>query len=612
MGAARPAGPAPRGTLARMAHRRVHVASITRDRSRANAWSRRRASGAARLGALPEWVVIAAIIALHALAAALVLRAGYLEYNADGYARIIRGHEWLDAPRWEVGVWLPLQTWLIGAALFLYDAPDVTPRVLSFLLSAWTLVNLYLLGRVLAGRIAGLLAATLGALLPWLVWFSMSGMSEALFHALLSAGVLGFARWLDAPGDAWRWLALGSGGLLASTMTRYEGWLYAVVFAVLIVGIAWRRGMLTPQVVALAALPLAFPTLWITEYWRVFGDPFGFARETAAIKSSLDAGNVGAGLLRRLTAYPEATFRLAPLLVALCGGAALMALTRRVWWWPLPALIVAQGALLAGISAGFSNLGPGAERYLLSNVVLLLPVLAAVAVPAPAPTRRLVGLALAVGAVLLLVPTLLRPPTWYPDADVRRLAAFARAQLPTLPASNTPVPVLLPPEPSDAFNAGYALRVLSRDPNAWLVTSDPQVFAAVTRAGRPPLWVIDTATGAPATVAARTQRIGRFLVGWPPEPVAVSMTPDTIVPGMPVVFEASGFTPGERVSAWLTAPDGTVVDVAWSTSADAEGRARAEIATPRDAAPGAWALSVAGVTSGATGVARFNVAPGAP
>lgn len=176
---------------------------------------------------------------------------------------------------------------MVGLGILIHDSLTVTPRVLNALFTAVTLANLYLIGRVISGGPAGLIAAIAGAVFPWSVWLGASGMSEPLLHAALSTGVLGFALWLREQRS--RWLKLAALGMLLSTMVRYEGWFYVAIFGVFVVGLAWKRGNLRPETIGIAAIPCVFPLLWIAEHWRRFGDPLGFAHETAAIKESLDA-----------------------------------------------------------------------------------------------------------------------------------------------------------------------------------------------------------------------------------------------------------------------------------------------------------------------------------
>ncbi|RIK46367.1 MAG: hypothetical protein DCC58_03440 [Chloroflexi bacterium] len=470
---------------------------------------------AAACARLPAWAPLLGVGAFYVLLTLVVVQRGFLEYNADGYTRIIRGYEWLQQPRWEVGVWLPGQTWLFGVALWLHDSVRTTPRVVNLLLSLVTLVALYQIGATFAGRVAGLVAAGIAACFPWVVWFGVSGMSEPLFHAMLTLGLLGFARWCAGGGG--RALLLYAGGLTLATTVRYEGWFYAAVAGPLLLALAWRSGRLRPVVAVSAATPLLFPALWVQQWWQQFGEPFGFASETAEIKAALDAENAGAGLVRRLTVYPEETARLAPWLALLCLAAVVYALYRRVPWWPYIALVGGQAALLVAVSAGYSNLGPGAERYLLSNFILCFPILGAALVLLPRrPLHVAGGLALLV-VLTRLLPTLLDPPTTYPDADVRAAAERSADWLARYdaPLPDPLIPVLLPAAPAEGFNASYAFRILSHHPDDWFFTSDPHLFAALTTSGRAPFWVLDTSTDSSAPPAAHSEQVGRFLLGVP-------------------------------------------------------------------------------------------------
>lgn len=479
----------------------------------------------AAMARLPHWLPLAGIMAVYLGLALAVIERGFLEYNADGYTRIIRGHEWLAAPRWEVGVWLPAQTWLFGLALAVHADLADTPRIVNASLSLATLGALFLIGATFAGPWAGRLAAALGACFPWMVWFGVSGMSEPLFHAALAGGLAGFVRW--HAGGSRRWLGLMAGGLALATAVRYEGWFYAAVAAPLLLASARRSGRLDRTVVASAVLPFAFPLVWVQQWWVRFGDPFGFARETSAIKAALDAENATAGLLRKLTAYPEATARLAPWLALLCAAAAGYVLVRRVPWWPYLVLVGGQAALLVGTSAGFSNLGPGAERYLLSNFILLFPVLAAAVVLLPRRLPRVAGALVVVVVSMRLLPTLLDPPTAYPDADTRAAAKLAGAWAAhyKAPLPDPLTPVLLPAAPADGFNASYAFRILSGRPDGWVFTSDPGLFALLATSGRAPFWVLDTSVGAEPPPAGMHERAGRFLLGVPALPESGGASP---------------------------------------------------------------------------------------
>ena len=267
-----------------------------------------------------------------------------------------------------------------------------------------------------------------------------------------------------------------------------------------------------------AVVPILFPLLWIEQWWVDFNRPFGFAGDTSAIKAGLDPENATAGLWRKLSAYPEATARLAPWIALLCAAAAAYVLLRRVPWWPFVALVAGEAVLLVVVSAGFSNLGPGAERYLLSNLILMFPVLAAAVMllPRPAlssPERWSFSSRLAVEYRRCSIRLrTIRMRTCESAADVAH-DWFGQHQAPL--ADQQFVPVLLPEAPADGFNASYAFRILGGHPDEWVFTSDPQLFLTLATSGRAPFWVLDTSVGVDPPPSSTSEQVGRFLLGVP-------------------------------------------------------------------------------------------------
>lgn len=479
------------------------------------------------------WIAIAAAWGIRLVLAWLSLRLGFVEYNADGFTRVIHGYEWLQNPRWEVGVWLPLHFWLLGGALAIWDNLYLAPKLLATLAGLATITNLALVGATLAGRRAGALTALVVAAFPYEVWFSVSGMAEPVFHAFVSGAALGLARWWVT--GSGRPLVLGALSLMAATAVRYEGWFYAAVWAALVLGGGWLRGWLRGRrqagVVLGALLPFLFIGVWLQQNYALFGDPLAFARETAAIKTELDPANVSASLLQRLLAYPRALLQIVRVVVVASTGAALWLLLRHPRRWGVHVVFVGgQALLLILVTATFANLGPGAERYLLSNVVLLLPALAAAALDLwdLRPTgwgatsryvQRAARLIAVLGVVLLLASfgrRLAAPPRDYPDPDTRDLAPVLTTALREPDPLGRPfVPVVLPHPPADAYNAGYALRILTGQPDTVVVTDQPALLTDMLATHGARLWVVDTTAEVDPPAAERSITVGRFIIGWP-------------------------------------------------------------------------------------------------
>jgi hypothetical protein len=91
--------------------------------------------------------------------------------------------------------------------------------------------------------------------------------------------------------------------------------------------------------------------------------------------------------------------------------------------------------------------------------------------------------------------------------------------------------------------------------------------------------------------------------------LALAVEPTAGPPGTVFTVTGEGFRGGERVSWWLTAPDGVSVD-GGALEASAAGRVRIELRTAADAMIGPWTLVAYGDESDQLGTAPFIVAGG--
>jgi hypothetical protein len=598
--------------------------------------------------ALAATAALSIAFSARALLAWWAVRSGFVEYNADGFTRVLRGYEWLEAPRWEVGVWPPLHSWVYGATLALWNDVYLAPKALNFTLGLVTIGLLFGIGLMLAGWRAGFIAALLAALLPLEAWLSISGMSEPLFHTLIALGAFGLvAWWLER--SAWMLPIAGLAFGLA-TAVRYEGWFYVALFVPLALLASWRGGRAWRYPAIACVLAVSFMTIWLQQNAQIYGDPLAFVRHTEQIRVVEDPANLQAGFLDRLTYAPTQAFRTAPLLVLLGTAATALLLWRDPRRWAgLSALVWGQAALFVLITSPFASLGPGVERFLLSNILLLtVPVGALVAGsvtslvgecrggrgcppahPSPSvddvrdsesrdrdmtPTEgrryptHIHGILAAVPALALLLSFALdwrQPPTGYPAADTRATAAFIRQEIERAPATGG-VLALMPSPPAETYNEGYALRVLSRAPGRVEVTHEsPRLFEAVLD-GRLYLWIVHNTTGVNGPPAERRHEIGAYVAGWPPPPAAASADRSSAAPGDTIRIDGASFLPGEAVSSWWTAPDGSVLEGP-DMRADERGEIAAEVDAPLAAMPGQWALTVAGQQSQRQAIVRVEL-----
>jgi 4-amino-4-deoxy-L-arabinose transferase-like glycosyltransferase len=148
--------------------------------------------------------------------------------------------------------------WSPGAPLFYaaiyYATGGVHPsavRLVVALLGALTIVLVYLIGRRLAGPIAGLAGAALFAIYPVTIFFTGKLMSEPLATLTLAGAVLSFF-WAGDRGRHWAAWALPGFLLGLTAFARPEYLAFVLVFAV----IALFRGGLVPAIVLTLAFAL--------------------------------------------------------------------------------------------------------------------------------------------------------------------------------------------------------------------------------------------------------------------------------------------------------------------------------------------------------------------
>jgi 4-amino-4-deoxy-L-arabinose transferase-like glycosyltransferase len=129
-------------------------------------------------------------------------------------------------------------------------------RIALAIVSTAAVPLVYLLGRKVAGSVAGLVAAAIAAISP--LWFQPGGqlMSESLYLIAISA-MLWLALLVVEQPTLWRVIALGS-TIGIATMTRSEAiWFIAGAVVLVVVVARWRRALLALALVGAFALVVA-------------------------------------------------------------------------------------------------------------------------------------------------------------------------------------------------------------------------------------------------------------------------------------------------------------------------------------------------------------------
>lgn len=567
------------------------------------------------------------LVLTQAMIGLLEWRHGFVEYDADGFARSLLSWDWAQHGGLQVGAWLPLQFWINGSLMHFW--PDLlhVPRLVNFTASAITTINFFFIGNWLFGRANAYLTAMLAALFPWQIWFGLSGMSESLTNMFLSFGVLFFCRWLATErNNNLYWAGLG---LLGATALRYEAWFYSVIYALLVLGVVYFRQShkIHWKLLVPLAIPFLFILFWVGLSWVQMNSPLAFASITSQINSQLDEANHSVTLLQRIIFYPQVLLELAwRLTIPAIVGSVLL------FWKPVRfsriylTLVWGEFAIFILTTLPYNNIAPGSSRYPVSNLLLLLPVIVYVFQFIAGKLRQNSLRGVVQLALLLLILSQLQitftRPTDFPNGDWRQAATWLKqAWANNLLPADLQIPLDLPPSSNDDFNAHYALRVLTNHPDNFLLTTDfNQLKAEATDPEKPVYaWIqLDSALGpdGKTTVTAADNkpmledyqhilRFGSLTIAYDPYHKSSIVTPTSGTANQTFTFTADGFIPGEQVDVWVSRNDNSTKSLQRQV-ADANGKVTLQYQPDRDT-PGHWAITAHGSTSSRYVIGRFDL-----
>jgi len=316
---------------------------------------------------------------------------GYAAFGADDFSRPLSAAFWLRFRQFDLGMdgwlglagsgWLPLSDFLLAAGLAVHHDLFITPRIINLIASSLGVISAYYLGRELFGRAVGVLTALLFTFQPWHVWLGMSGLSSDLpSMALLPLFGFFLMRWLKSDDDSGA-LLCAAGVLAVSNGFRYENWLFAITFSMLIVltGIGRLRDRrLTARWITTAVCALvianAFPVGWMAASYVKYDDWLpamhginafmvaGLASQTTRTEIQMGIPLMAAGafpfeiafVVAGVALYPSESYRSRPI---------------RLYLMVLTATLILFTVLFRGQLAAWLVV----PRYLLGFVVLALP-----------------------------------------------------------------------------------------------------------------------------------------------------------------------------------------------------------------------------------------------
>jgi len=222
------------------------------------------------------WVPAAACL----LAQIAVMYAnGFLALTADEFCKgTLAWGGVRDVRVWFSTVWLPGHLAAIGLVYVLVDNLWQAIRLVPILCGLLTVLGVYRLGYLLAGRGTAVLASLLAATTPLVVWLSATGLSDMVCAGPFVLGLSVYLHFYRSGRLRDLYVACALFGL--ATTVHYVAWPALVAPSL---GLAWhclsRRGMRLVHYVAGLTVAWAFPLFWCVHNRIQQGRWFGFLRQ---------------------------------------------------------------------------------------------------------------------------------------------------------------------------------------------------------------------------------------------------------------------------------------------------------------------------------------------
>ena len=229
---------------------------------------------------------------------AYVIRSGFRALSDDDFSRVVIAQSFALHPSWDPSgtSWLPFPFWLYGTCLAVFGASLAKARAVAFAIGLLGAAGLWLAGRWLGlSRRASVLGVVIGSTIPYAAWLGVATTPD-YFNAilLLLAGCsLARAKFLIR--------VLGAIALCAATLSRYEAWPVALVWALLVAIEAMRRK--DNKSLLLAAFVLAAPLGWMLHGILHHHDALFFVKRVVSYRRAL--GVADGSVLSRLSSAPR-------------------------------------------------------------------------------------------------------------------------------------------------------------------------------------------------------------------------------------------------------------------------------------------------------------------
>jgi hypothetical protein len=244
------------------------------------------------------WALLLGIVFARVVLTVLCHFSGVTAISDDDFARVAIAQGFAEHPALDPSgtSWLPAPFWVMGGAMHWLAPSLMLARLVSLALAVLAALGLYVVGLWQGlGRQMAAVVAFVATFLPQAVLLGVGTIPDYPTAVLILLGAASLAR---RDGSL---RLLGAAALLGATLSRYEAWPVAAVFATFCLW-DWLRQTLVRDaendlspwaLVGAGLLSMAGPLSWLAHGLARHGDPWFFFGRVAAYHRALGGTTVG-------------------------------------------------------------------------------------------------------------------------------------------------------------------------------------------------------------------------------------------------------------------------------------------------------------------------------
>ena len=199
------------------------------------------------------------------------------EGAGDAIARVYMAKNIRDYQMWiTAGVWLPLHFYLMAVALFIYNDPLFSPRLVSLLCGTLIVIPYYYLIKNEFNSRTAILSILFLLFYNLHVFHSMVSYAESLSVFLVVSALYFFFAYIRDPDRRLNRIVGASTALAMACLVRGEGWPLLGLLTLVLCWFEYPLGVarVLKRMVVFITLPLLSISLWCLSNYIVLGDPF--------------------------------------------------------------------------------------------------------------------------------------------------------------------------------------------------------------------------------------------------------------------------------------------------------------------------------------------------